>query len=429
MALRYDATQPPQLCGPWQGDTAPAFAHGYPQLRGLDGCGSASSASASARTASSSSSAPRRAGVGVGAALAAALAGRRQGERVRFPQPMEVGGRSITSAVVLREFRTATRAVLVELQPGGARFICKFEDLRMEHALMAALKQMNARWRSSGISLFGCPVQVVPYDILPLSVELGLVEAVPNSRTLCDLSRGLPHAERHLRVLQALASEPRRLDRLAATSVAYLTAGYALGIRDGHDDNLMLASDGSLFRIDLGFAFGRAPEIDAPATFVPNAVRVALGEYRWEEVVGTCGLALRALTGEGRGPPGWELLRSVPELRPVMHQAYIYAKTLSFEDFGRQVRRADEWTLARAAKNTLREAARYVMDEGPADAEPWLALDLFALISGAGSPAPAEPSPAPPAVARYRGWGRPTPKQRPLGAPHAQRHSGPRLSR
>ena len=34
------------------------------------------------------------------------------------------------------------------------------------------------------------------------------------------------------------------------------------GIRDGHDDNLMLRRDGRLFRVDFGFAFGRTPEIE-----------------------------------------------------------------------------------------------------------------------------------------------------------------------
>ena len=45
-----------------------------------------------------------------------------------------------------------------------------------------------------------------------------------------------------------------------------------------------LGRDGRLFRVDFGFAFGRTPEIDAPGLFVPNAVFLALGEARWQQV-------------------------------------------------------------------------------------------------------------------------------------------------
>merc|ERR1712083_1116700 len=79
------------------------------------------------------------------------------------------------------------------------------------------------------------------------------------------------------------------------------------------------------------------------------------------------GKALQALSGEGSPwngkPPAWDLLRSVTELRPVLHEAFGHVRTLSFEAFGRQVMRADEWSLARAAKNTLREARKYLFED------------------------------------------------------------------
>ncbi|CAE8617198.1 unnamed protein product, partial [Polarella glacialis] len=85
-------------------------------------------------------------------------------------------------------------------------------------------------------------------------------------------------------------------------------------------------------------------------------------EKRWKEVVGACGLALQALSRSGQ-PPAWDCLRSVPQLKPMLAQAHEHVSSLSFESFGSQVRRADEWTFARAAKNTLREAVRYVAAE------------------------------------------------------------------
>lgn len=71
--------------------------------------------------------------------------------------------------------------------------------------------------------------------------EGGLVEVVPQSRTLRELSSGVAHEDRHLRVSRALQNDPARLDRLASSTVAYLTAGYALG----HTGSQVRARSGS----------------------------------------------------------------------------------------------------------------------------------------------------------------------------------------
>merc|ERR1712060_767111 len=196
---------------------------------------------------------------------------------------------------------------------------------------MCALRHMNRRWAQRGVAVCGVPVEAITYQIIPLGTQIGLVQVVQDSWTLCDLAEGCPHSERHLRVLRTLSRDPKRLDKLAATTVGYLTMGYALGIRDGHDDNLMLRSDGAFFRIDFGFAFGKTPEIDAPTVFVPNAVSTALGKQRWAEVVNICGESLHTLSSDdvrtlnlwpgahprsGGHPPAWDCLRCVPELVP-----------------------------------------------------------------------------------------------------------------
>lgn len=319
---------------------------------------------------------------------AQALEASRRGDEVHFRQPLEVAGRSFARATVLREYgpRTGRHTRLLRMSPGGDLFICKFKDLRREHALMSTLRQMNRWWSERGISVLGVPVEAVTYGIRPLSERLGLVEAVPESWTLCELARGCAAGERHLRVLRALSADPGRLDRLAASTTAYLTMGYALGIRDGHDDNLMLRSDGAFFRVDFEFAFGRTPEVDAPALFVPRAVAHALGRQRWAAVVEACGRALQALSSDGvrtlgfscmatdrpvalQGDgqlPAWDCLRSVPEMGPLLAEARAYSRTLSFEAFGEALRWADQWSLSRTAKNTIREAVRY-LSEGTED--------------------------------------------------------------
>lgn len=299
---------------------------------------------------------------------------------MRFSRPLTVAEMEFTHTSILRDFRTGSHAKLLEMEPGGRLFICKFGDLSEEHALMSAVRQMNKRWQQRSLEVCGIRVEAITYRIIPLGSQVGLVEAVPESSTMYDLGQGCPRNERHLRVLRKLREDPRCLDKLAATTVGYLTMCYALGIRDGHDDNLMLRSDGAFFRIDFGFAFGKTPEIDTPAVFVPHAVAYALGEQRWAEVIDACGPALEALSGDdirtlsfgpsriglssvSTQPPAWDLLRCVPEMGPLLVVARAHANTLSYEAFERELRQADSWSLARATKNTLREVMRYVAPE------------------------------------------------------------------
>lgn len=392
-------------------------------------------------------------------ALAAALTGRLEGDVVHFPRPIAVAEMEFTQAHILRDFRTGSQAKLLEMQPSGRLFISKFGDLTEEHTLMCAVRQMNKRWAQYDLSVCGVGVEAIAYRIIPLGSRLGLVEAVPESKTMYDLGQDCARGERHLRVLRELKEDPRRLDRLAATTVGYLTMCYALGIRDGHDDNLLLRSDGAFFRVDFGFAFGKTPEIDAPAVFVPRAVAFALGERRWSKVIAACIPALEALSGgdtrtlslapntsgqgllaacvsqsrllgsrgdgsgrgpwdDGRGrgsacalnfvvapgstggaqtlafapatsgnaqPPAWDLFRCVPEMGPLLGVARAHANTLSFEAFESELQQADRWSFARATKNGLREAMRYlakdVADAGKSPKD-WLAsLDVAGLMS------------------------------------------------
>lgn len=288
------------------------------------------------------------------------------GETVDFGGPTNIAGRECTHAVIEKDFRSASHARLVRLLPGHGRFVFKRADVRQEAAIMCALRCMNERWRRLDVRACGVPVEAISYDICPLSLDAGCLEAVSDSWNLRELAQGYTSANRHLRVFEKVHGDRACLDRLAATLVAYLTAGYALGLRDSHDDNIMLRSDGSLFRVDFGYMFGASPALDAPATAVPNAVYVALGEARWKEVVVVCERALMALSGDtGREPPAWDCIRSVPEMSLLHDEAFAYARSLSLEAFRADVQSAKEWSVSRTAKNRIREVVRFLTEDSP----------------------------------------------------------------
>ena len=115
----------------------------------------------------------------------------------------------------------------------------KFADVRQEHAMMCALLEMNRRWQEHVVHVCGVPVQALTYEIYPIGSSGGLIEAVTGCRTLRELKR-LCKNEPQQRVFEALGGDGQKLDTLAASTTAYLTACYSLGVRDGHDDNIML---------------------------------------------------------------------------------------------------------------------------------------------------------------------------------------------
>lgn len=293
-----------------------------------------------------------------------ALTNRRVGEHVEFPGPVEIGGRQFTSAIIERDFKSASAARLLRLLPQGASFIFKLGSVQKEVAVMRALHAMNHCWRAQKVEACNEIVQAVTYNIIPLGeTEAGLIEAVPDSRTIRELGRDHATVERHHRVLVALQYDPTCLDRLAATTAAYLTACYALGLRDSHDDNIMLRDDGSIFRVDFGYIFGAAPNLDAPPMAVSSDILTALGEARWEEVLTVCEKALVALSGDlDREPPAWACIRSVPEMAVVHNDALSYVRTLSLDAFRSDLQHAHKWSLARAAKNGIRDVVRYITD-------------------------------------------------------------------
>eukprot|EP00913_Durusdinium_trenchii_P000649 g602.t1 len=126
-------------------------------------------------------------------------------------------------------------------------------------------------------------VQAQTFGIFPLSPGLGLVEVVSESRTLRELSEGVPFNERQWRVVRALNQERE----------------------------------------------------------------------------------------EG-----------VPELKPLLPEVHEYVSSLSLSSFDHQVERAADWTLQRAAKNTLREALRYVTAEQEVEENTWYGfLDPFGLLT------------------------------------------------
>lgn len=284
------------------------------------------------------------------------LQGRGEGEHVQFPQSLVVAGVRFNGAVVIRHLQSASRPQLLRLVPGEKEYIVKFGDLRQEAWIMAAIRNMNHRWHIHDILFRGRIVQALVYDIIPLDVDIGLVEVISQARTYRELADECPHeVPWDMRVSHYLEHNEDSLNRLASTLVAYLTSCYALGLGDGHDDNIMLRSNGAVFRIDFGFAFGKTPLFDAPALVVPRAIRKAIGDERWGNIVYYCRLAMNALGSEPH--LCYECFHQVPNVLvngqgwTYLQDALPHASQLKMEVFLHQVENAPRFSFNRLVKN------------------------------------------------------------------------------
>eukprot|EP01126_Amoeba_proteus_P003294 TRINITY_DN11093_c0_g1_i3.p1 TRINITY_DN11093_c0_g1~~TRINITY_DN11093_c0_g1_i3.p1 ORF type:complete len:310 (+),score=84.10 TRINITY_DN11093_c0_g1_i3:64-930(+) len=68
-----------------------------------------------------------------------------------------------------------------------------------------------------------------------------------------------------------------------------------LGIRDRHQDNMMIKDDMLFFHIDFGFILNDAPGFDAPIFSIPNGMRRYLSQTEWKFFVRLCGDAFACL--------------------------------------------------------------------------------------------------------------------------------------
>jgi phosphatidylinositol-4,5-bisphosphate 3-kinase len=146
-----------------------------------------------------------------------------------------------------------------------ACFIFKVgDDLRQDCLVMQLLNIMDQLWLTQGLDL-----PLTPYACVSTWNDGGLLQVVPNSKTLADIQKDplfggrLTGAWRtsplsnFLRFNNPTASEFQDAALLFRRSLAgYCVATYLMGIGDRHNDNIMITKGGRLFHIDFGHILG-----------------------------------------------------------------------------------------------------------------------------------------------------------------------------
>jgi phosphatidylinositol 4-kinase len=138
------------------------------------------------------------------------------------------------------------------------------DDLRQEVFTMQLLSFFQIAFQHAQI-----PAWVYTYRILSTTKSTGLIQLIPDAISLDELKKS-PNYAGSLRAhfektynYNGSGVEPpsfrKAINEYIKSMAGYSVLSYLLDIKDRHNGNIMLDSEGHLIHIDFGFVFGLAP--------------------------------------------------------------------------------------------------------------------------------------------------------------------------
>jgi len=125
---------------------------------------------------------------------------------------------------------------------------------------------------------------IYQYKIVPMGPSAGVLEFVKGC---------VPTGEFKWKTLTTLTPEEK--EKFLCSMAGSYVACWVLGIRDRHQDNMMVKDNHIFFHIDFGFILNDAPGFDAPIFSIPRGVKNNLAPAEWRNFVGLCARAFAIL--------------------------------------------------------------------------------------------------------------------------------------
>jgi len=153
-----------------------------------------------------------------------------------------------------------------------SKIFMKADDCRPDAMVMVMWHLFTTLWESSGLQV---KPKLVSFSILPGN-NFGLMEFVEGSCSLRDFD---------LASLSKLADD--EMDEFLATAAGGYIGGFMLGIRDRHEDNLMVKDGKSFYHLDFKHAFNvKTFGIDGCRFAISGRFKAALvARGKWENFV------------------------------------------------------------------------------------------------------------------------------------------------
>lgn len=154
------------------------------------------------------------------------------------------------------------------------RIMIKKDDIRKEAIVMNIIKLMDFFLKKDE----NLDLNIITYNILPVSNQYGYIEFVSDSYTLYNIKE-----DRHFSIQNFIMEKNPHItahqlrENFTKSCAAYCVITYLLGIGDRHLDNIMITKDAYIFNIDFGYIMGKDPKIMSPEFRLTTEMIDAMG--------------------------------------------------------------------------------------------------------------------------------------------------------
>jgi len=194
----------------------------------------------------------------------------------------------IGAVTVLKVFASKAKPCLLELFPADSKYpsrrviFKKGDDLRQDLLVQACFYLFNVLWLHSDVE--DKPF-IHQYRLIPMGPDTGCVEFVQDSESLQTFSFASSWPK---------YTEEDKSTLLRSAAGSYV-AGWVMGVRDRHQDNMMVQHGNMFFHIDLGHIFNEKPTIDAPRFSIPTDLKESMNAQEWERFKDLCANGFKVL--------------------------------------------------------------------------------------------------------------------------------------
>ena len=179
----------------------------------------------------------------------------------------------------IKQIPSATKPFLIpylDKTDNKRHILLKHDDIRKDRLITSIIDYADQILKENGLDM-----EVITYNVLPVSLNSGIIEIVENSTSIYDILQQYNSSKSSILNYILENNSGQSISdirtRFSKSLAFYSVITYLLGIGDRHLDNILIKNNGSLFHIDFGFVLGKDPKPFSPEIKITDEMIEALG--------------------------------------------------------------------------------------------------------------------------------------------------------